>query len=170
MKISNKTNFLISSFIILILTVLYLLLIFAGIKGSNINLNKTDIISGVVEDRGIDLHHDHKHRSTKVFFIKIKGKDKKFGVYHTFRNYENLLNNINIGDSVKVYYYDNNNLTENVNIDIVVIEKNKKIILHKSEYEQKQIGLIALGFLGFIFNLVIFYRSWKKYKTTTSQL
>ncbi len=170
MKISNKTSFLISTILILALSALYVLLIFIGFKGAIVNLNKVDILSGIVEDRGIDFRYDSRHRRAKVFFVKLEGENKKLGVYRTFRNYGNLLNNIHIGDSIKVYYYDNNNLTENVNIDLIQIEKEKIIILSKNEYKQKKIGLIVLGFFGVIFNLILLYRSWKKYKKLSRSL
>ena len=162
MKISNKTSFLISTILILALSALYVLLIFIGFKGA--------ILSGIVEDRGIDFRYDSRHRRAKVFFVKLEGENKKLGVYRTFRNYGNLLNNIHIGDSIKVYYYDNNNLTENVNIDLIQIEKEKIIILSKNEYKQKKIGLIVLGFFGVIFNLILLYQSWKKYKKLSRSL
>jgi hypothetical protein len=35
---------------------------------------------------------------------------------------------------------------------------------------KKKIGLIVLGFFGVIFNLILLYQSWKKYKKLSRSL
>ncbi|MNQ04244.1 hypothetical protein D3C85_169580 [compost metagenome] len=77
------------------------------------------------------------------------------------QNYNDLLQKVNIGDKVKVYYQANTNKDENININLIQLEKDGKIIINKSEYEQKEGSLLYIGLIAGFF---IFYLSYRNYK------
>ncbi|WP_431242596.1 hypothetical protein ACQ9BO_22735 [Flavobacterium sp. P21] len=78
------------------------------------------------------------------------------------KDYNDLLQKINIGDKVKVYYQANSNEDENINIDLIQLEKDGKIIIDKIEYEQKEGSLLYIGLIAGFFILYISYRNYKR--------
>lgn len=163
MKFSSRTKFNISIFLVVIVSLVYVFLIKIGLEKQNIDLKKTIKTFGIVEDFGTDYHYNSRGKSSKVFFIKLNNLNEKIGVYRVSKNYDNLINSLKVNDRITVYYYTNNNNQENVNIDLIQIEKNNKILLSKSEYEKKDFSLIYIGILGIITNVVIIYYNRKKY-------
>ncbi|MDR2909750.1 MAG: hypothetical protein LBV47_00035, partial [Bacteroidales bacterium] len=75
--------------------------------------------------------------------------------------YDDLLEEINKGDLLKVYYKSNDNRTENVNIDLIQIEKDGLILYDKKEYARKESALIYLGLIGALLTYVIVYRYYR---------
>lgn len=73
------------------------------------------------------------------------------------KNYSELIEKIKPEDEIKVYYKSNSYKRENVNIDLVQIEKKGNIILPKNEYENKQSFLIYIGLIFGIGTLVYSY-------------
>ncbi len=167
MKINKSTEHIVLVIVLLILSSLYIFVARIGYKKQNINLNSLTKITSIVKNKGEDSHVSTKGNA-KVFFVELENLNKKLGVYRMSRNYENLLSRINIGDTITACYIQNNNKTENVNIDLVEIEKNGKIILPKSEYQKKESTLIYIGIFGIIANLYIYYRYLKKNKKLKS--
>jgi hypothetical protein len=76
------------------------------------------------------------------------------------KNYETLLNNIYNGDTLTLYYIDNK--SNEINIDLVQIDKDKLIILDKEEYIKKESSLIWIGLFGSIFSILNIIRFLKK--------
>ena len=137
-----------------------------GFEKQKIDLKKTKKITSTVEHCGIDFLRSSKGQKSNVFCIKLKDLDEKIGVYRFSKKYDELLNSINKGDTITAYYIGKFNRTENVNIDLVQIEKNKKVLLDKSEYEKKGSLLIYIGFGALIAHGVILYHYRKNYLKT----
>ncbi len=145
-----------------ILAPIYIVLIFKGYLSQNTDLKHTDSLTSTVENRGVDFRFGGKSKS-KVFYTKFRDVKKKLGVYRMMKNYEALIETIHIGDTLTVYFKDNDNLFENVNIDLIQIERNHRVLFAKSEYERKEASLIYLGLLGMVTNFFIVYHARKTY-------
>ena len=77
------------------------------------------------------------------------------------RNYNDLLAEVKEGDVLTVYY--KRNTSNRINIDVVQMEKNGRIILSKSEFEKKESSLILLTLIaGLLFVAGAIY-NYKKY-------
>jgi hypothetical protein len=144
-------------------TLLYIFCIYLGFKKQNIDLNTTNKIISIVENRGIDIRYGSKGKKDDVFYIKLENYDKKLGVYRMSKNYEDLIKKINIGDELEIYYYENSNRTENVNIDLIQVERKDTILIDKSEFEGKKRFLIYIGIGGIIANIIILVYNRKKF-------
>ena len=144
-------------------TIVYAFCIFLGFHKQNIDLSKTQKIVSIVENRGIGIRNGSKGKKDEVFYIKLKGLNKKLGVYRMSKNYDDLIKKINIGDQLTIYYFGNSNESENVNIDLIQVERDKVILIDKSEFENKESILIYVGFAGIIVNVLIFNYNRKKY-------
>ena len=51
-------------------TIIYIFCIYIGFKKQNIDLNKTNKINSIVENRGIDIRYGSKGKKDEVFYIK----------------------------------------------------------------------------------------------------
>jgi hypothetical protein len=166
MKLSPKSNYILSTSFLILFSFLYIFLIKIGFEKQNIDLKNTEKVISIVEDCGIDFHRSSKGQKSDVFYIKLKDLDEKIGVYRFSKKYDELLNSIKKNDTITAYYIGKLNGRENVNIDLVQIEKNKKVLLEKSEYEKKEGSLIYIGFGALIAHGIILYYSRKKYLKT----
>lgn len=120
---------------------LFLLLSFIGYDNQKINLEDFTKYESIVTKKGVGIE-------SKVFYLKMNGLEKKIGVYRMFRNYDKLLQDIEVGDQLKIYYKPNENKNENINIDVIQIERGNKIIVNKSEYQTKYRILMAVGIIA----------------------
>jgi hypothetical protein len=145
MKLSKNSKHILKTFLVLLSSIIYFFLAYIGYKNSNINLNQIDSKIGIVEKVGITQRIGTKGEKAKVFFIQLDNVEEKLGVYRMSKNYNNLIQNIKIEDKIKVYFKSKIDKRENVNIDLVQIEKGGKIILLKNEFENKQSFLIYIG-------------------------
>ena len=165
MKLSEKNKHILKTFLIVLSSVIYFFLVYIGYKNSNINLNEIDSKIGIVEEVGITQRIGTKGEKSKVFFIQLDNIEKKLGVYRMSKNYSELIENIKPEDEIKVYYKAKSDKKENVNIDLVQIEKNGKILLPKNEFENKQSFLIYIGlFFGIgtiIFSYLYYFKKLK---------
>ena len=144
-------------------TIIYIFCIYLGFKNLNIDLNKTNKIVSIVKNRGIDIRNGSKGKKDEVFYIKLENYDKKLGVYRMSKKYDDLIKKINIGDQLKIYFYENSNQTENVNIDLIQVERENVVLIDKSEFEGKESFLIYVGIGGIIANILILVYNRKKY-------
>ena len=90
----------------------------------------------------------------------MSSKTKRYSILN------DLLEKVNVGDSVKVYYRKGSE-KGNINIDLIQVEKNEKILISKDEYEKKESALIYIGLtagIGTLFMAYKFYRFGNKYK------
>ena len=138
---------------------LYCLGIRKGLKNQNINLNELQIFKGIVSDLGETVRRSGKY-DADVFYIDINGLNQRLGVYRSSKNYSSLTSELNIGDTVKVYFKSGG--PEDVNIDLIQIEKSRKVILNKKEYEEKQSFLIWVCAVATILTLLVAAWHFKK--------
>lgn len=158
---NKKIKRLINSIISGLFSLLFFFLAYIGYEKQNINLSKQDQFESIIIDKGVDFHHGSKGQKSKVFFISLKNLDENLGIYRMSKNYNDLLQKVNIGDKVKVYYQSNSNESENINIDLIQLERDRKIIIDKSEYEDKEGILFYIGLIAGFFLLYLSYRSYK---------
>jgi hypothetical protein len=144
----------------------YVFVIYIGIEKQNINLEKTIKFTNTVENFGVDYHYPNRGAKSAVFYLKLKDLDQKLGVFRMSKNYNNLLKLFKVGDMITVFYFGNSNKKENVNIDLVQIERSGKTLLSKSEYEKKESFLIYIGIGGLIINFFIIKHYRRKYLKT----
>lgn len=124
---------ILGSFFLILVLGLFLLLTFIFYDKQRLSLEDLNVYENVVMQRGTTS----SEKDQKVFYFKLYGLEEKMGVYRKFKNYDNLLNNINVGDRLKIYYIPTFDKRENINIDVVQIDKNEENILSKSEYQIK---------------------------------
>jgi len=134
---------------------LYFFLAYIGFTKQNIDLTKCDKTIGIIEDKGIDKHYGSKGRKSDVFFIQLDNLDMKLGIYRMSRDYKDLLSKVSIGDLVTVYYKSYYDKKENVNIDLIQVEKHGNILIDKSEYEKKESALIYIGLIAGVGSVVV---------------
>ena len=72
-----------------------------------------------------------------------------------------MLKKVNVGDKVKVYYRPSSNERENINIDLIQVEKDGQVLIGKEEYEKKESSLIYIGLIAGIGTLFMAYRFYK---------
>lgn len=159
---TKKTKQLINSITAGLFSILFFFLAYIGYEKRNIDLSKQDKFESIIIDKGINIHYGSKGQKSDIFFISLKNLDKDLGVYRMSKNYNDLLQKVNIGDKVKVYYQANSNKDENININLIQLEKDGKIIINKSEYEQKEGSLLYIGLIAGFFILYLSYRNYKR--------
>ncbi|MFT3935800.1 MAG: hypothetical protein QM726_19385 [Chitinophagaceae bacterium] len=157
----NNTKRTLGAIILFLSSFIYFFLAYGGFKEQNINLNGCSKIESVIIDKGLDYRIGSKGVKSQCFYIRLKDYHKKLGVYRMRKNYSDLLLKFNTGDTVTVYYR-NNKLQENINIDLVQVEKAGKILLDKKEYEKKESSLIYIGLIGGVFSIVLSYLYYKR--------
>lgn len=159
----NKgTKRTVSSIFLFLTSFIYFFVAYIGFKKQNIDLSNYSKIESIIIDKGIDYRYGSKGRKSHCFYIQLKDKDKKIGVYRMSKNYEDLLAKFNIGDTVTAYYRDNNNQSENINIDLVQVEKGGQVLLNKKEYERKESALIYLGLIAGFLTIFLSYFYYKR--------
>ena len=149
------------------------IMIFAGfkmIKTTMINIEDSEKILGIVDNCGItkksSIISGRYKVDSDVFFIKINSTDQIFGVYNKEQDYSNLTNLIKIQDSISINYIAS---SDRLNIDVLQISKNNKVIYEFSEFKSKERmgGLIAL-IGGFIMLILVIYGYRKTYIKNTA--
>jgi hypothetical protein len=148
----DKTKKIIFFVLIFLSSGLYFVLAYKGYKDQSIDLKKLKTYTGQITSFGETIRKAGKGRS-KVFYVDLDGLDQRLGVYRMTRNYESILNKLNTGDIITVYYKNQNPC--DVNIDLVQIEKNNTVLFDKEEYKKKESTLIWIGLLGGIFSILL---------------
>ncbi|MGB4774188.1 MAG: hypothetical protein WBP45_03375 [Daejeonella sp.] len=158
----KSTKRTLNSIFLFLTSFIYFFLAYVGLKKQNLSLTNYDKITSVIVDKGIDYRYGSKGKKSKCFYIQISDIDRKLGVYRMTKNYDDLLDKFIIGDTVTVYYRDNNNTSENINIDLVQVEKREQILLDKKAYERKEISLIYIGLIAGVLTVVLSYLYYKR--------
>ena len=121
-------------------------------KDATVDMDRLDQYSGQIIDKGVTTHESSTKYGTKtsdVFFIRLKGLDQILATYNMGQNYDRLNKDLQIGDTVKVFY--RTSLKRDViNIDTYQIEKNGQIILDNSEYRSKSMKGVIIGSVGIV--------------------
>ena len=131
------------------------------------NLSQVDKIDGVIDTIGV-LSQDKKvgtfpfraYKKTDLLIIKMSNDNTKLGTFNPKQNYNDLINKLKHGDSIRVYYYKTNDFTNN----IYQLEMNKEILVSHSDYKKNDTiaGIVILGFGLFIFLMnIMFIRTYK---------
>ena len=135
------------------------LLIWMGFMNQNINLTYLNKFEGEVIDRGTTIRKAKTIRDpdASVFFVNVRGLNETLGIYRMSGNYSDLVEKINPGDSITVYYKFQERT--DINIDLIQVEKDGQVLVEATEYERKESSLIYIGFVALIFNIgcSIFY-------------
>lgn len=159
MKDNFKHN--LKSILILLSSGIYFSLAYIGLKSQNIDLSTLSKHVGVVENVGETYRIGSKGRKSLVFFVDLNGLNQRLGIYRMDKDYDDLHRNIMLGDQIKVYY-EHHKSNENVNIDLVQIEKNDFIVYSKNEYEKKEGALIWIGLIFGSLSVLISILYYKK--------
>jgi hypothetical protein len=160
MKTKSKRT--ISSIILFLSSFIYFTLAYIGYAKQNIDLKNYDLLESVIIDKGIDYRRSSKGTRAPCFYILLEGHAKKLGVYRVSKDYRDLLKKFNVSDTVTAYYQDNDNRSENINIDLVQVERNGKVLLDKKEYERKESSLIYIGLIFGFGTVVLAYLDYKR--------
>ena len=158
---TKKTKHLLSSILFASTSILYFFLAYIGYGKQNLDLSKYAQYENVIIDKGIDIHYGSKGRKSNVFYISLKDLDEDLGIYRMSKEYEDLLKKVNIGEKVKVYYRPSSNERENINIDLIQVEKDGQVLISKEAYEKKESSLIYIGLIVGIGTLFMAYRFYK---------
>jgi hypothetical protein len=139
-------------FFALLLMGVFSLLVLKGYKNQEIDISKLNKHSGRVNSIGVAERNSSKQRA-QVFYLKLQGLEQTLGVYRMSKNYDDLLSKVSKNDFLTVFFIDD--VTSDINIDLVQIEKDGHILLAKSEYENKESFLIWIGIIGIIVILLL---------------
>ena len=136
---------------------IYLVLIIAGFIYQNIDLRDTIRREGVVESVGVFTSTTQStgrifELEQQFFYIQFSDRSEKMQVFRRSFNYDDLLENIQIGDRLTVFLMPHDQRSE-----MIQIEKNGNIILHRNEIQTRNRILIYIGFLGLLGNVAIFF-------------
>lgn len=137
-------------------------MVWGGLSQQNIDLDETLELKGVITNKGIDNYIGRKGEKTKCFFIELNNLDHKVGVKRWFKGYDDLINTINIGDTVTINYFDRYNPNKNINIDLLQIKKQEVILLRKTEYEKGKMVYVYVGIFALIINFYLFHLTTKR--------
>ena len=158
---TKKIKHTLSSILFASTSLIYFLLAYIGYGKQNLDLTKYSQFENKVIDKGIGIHYGNKGRKSQVFYVALDNLSEKLGIYRMSKNYDDLLNNIKIGDVIKVYYRPSTNENANINIDLIQVEKNDKILISKNEYENKESALIYIGLIAGIGTILLAFRFYK---------
>jgi len=148
---TKKINYIIGCF--LSAGLLFFVTIFIVIPQINIDLSKTDSITGYVTNAGIATKSSiagGRYRikiDGKVFFITLNNSNETFATYRPRQNYEKLANSIKTGDIVTINYSGSN--SEGFNLDVYQIKKDGQIIQDYESYNRNYKILAWLTGIGF---------------------
>jgi len=144
------------------------LVIWMGFMNQNIDLNHLNKFEGEVIDRGTTIRKAKRIRDpdASVFFVNVRGLNQTLGIYRMSGNYSDLIEKINPGDSITVYYKFQERT--DINIDLIQVEKDGRVLVEATEYETKESSLIYIGFVALILNIgysIYYYRDKTKKKS-----
>jgi hypothetical protein len=139
-------------FFALFLIGVFSLLVLKGYKSQEIDISSLNKHSGRVNSIGIAERNSSRQKA-EVFYLKLEGLEQTLGVYRMSRNYDDLLSKVSKNDFLTVFFIDD--VTSDINIDLVQIEKDGHVMLAKSEYENKESYLMWIGIIGIVVILLL---------------
>jgi hypothetical protein len=149
--------------ILVLSSLLYFFLAFKSIKKLNKQLGDYEALTSVIVKKGIGFRRGSKGKKTKCFFVYLENlQNQKLGVYRFSKNYTDLEDALQIGDTVSVHFIDKPDRGENINIDLIQLEKNRVVVLPKSEYDNKEkrfvLLMITVGLVSILLGYLYFKR------------
>ncbi len=121
------------------------------------NLAKLETYEGILQEMSMRRINDGAPTPAiiDILSFKVKGLDIKFGIHEQFKSYDGYVQNLHIGDTVKVYYDKWGSNSEGFNLRIGQIEKNGVALIDVAERddENKIAGFVFLV-VGIIFLIV----------------
>jgi len=151
MWLRTRTKFTIYSIIIFLTSGIYFFLAYIGFSHQLLDIKTLDRFSGRVIERGVADRKSHKNTSS-VFYVTIEGLSETLGIYRMEKDYSGLIDKIQPGDTITVYFL-GKVIDENINIDLVQIEKDGQVIVHGSEFKKKHLSLIYAGLICGLFSV-----------------
>ncbi|QJX45921.1 hypothetical protein HMJ29_02795 [Hymenobacter taeanensis] len=140
---------------------------FLAFSNSSADLSGLDIGEGVVEKRGVMPHQSRAANGLRVsstlFFVKLSGLSQLLAVYYPGQEYRFLLNSIQVGDTLKIWYRHSSD-QDVPNLNTYQITKRNQIVLNQEEYRGKETlaGYIALA--GAVVTVWLGIRQDRKYR------
>lgn len=124
------------------------------------NLSKLNYANDPITNMGITEIKSARGSNIDAFYLNVKSLDQKIIYSRPTQNHNDLLNNLNIGDSIKVYFEKSGS---DSNYNILQLEKNKDLLIILETYNTKMKigGCIAL--LGGIIIIGLTIKQDKKY-------
>ena len=169
-NIRHKISILIPAIFMVLFPVLFIVLINGQYKKIIRTPESYYENTGVVDDFGMTtkIYRGGKAASkTPVFFVKIKNSHIIFSYSQSLfnRNYEEIINKLKKGDSVRIYHEGFDKRQNTVNI--IQLEKNDTVIISKTSFNNKE-AILLIWFCLFllIFLLIIYmfvkYGHWRR--------
>ena len=147
---------------ILILPVILCLLIYNQINQIKKSKNDFNLNIGKIENFGTTSKlHKGSYKSpqtdNEVFYVKLENNDTVYSYFsRSTEKYSNLKSNLKIGESVKIF---NEGYDEKQNtVDIIELEKEKEILISKSEFNRQAYILLTLFLIFLILYIYIPYK------------
>ena len=161
----KKDKYWANSLLFFAVGLFFLFVSYIGYSTTNVDLNSVSKYSGIVEQKGLTKHTSGGSRPqiSTVFYIKLQGMDEVLALYRKEQQYPDLLSSISVGDYVQVYYKPGNS-EDKINIDLIQLEKGDKVILDKSEYDEKQKSVMYIGLLAGLIMLAASGYYFRKYR------
>jgi hypothetical protein len=157
----TRTKFTIYSAIIFLTSGIYFFLAYKGFSSQSVDIKTLDKFTGPVSERGVADRKSSKGTS-RVFYLTINGLSETLGIYRMEKDYAGLIDEIQPGDTLTVYYL-SKATDENINIDLVQIERRGQIIVDQNEYKKKESALIYIGLIGGLFSVGLSIWYYNKY-------
>lgn len=123
------------------------------------NLSNLDYANESITSKGITKIKGARG-NVDAFYLNVKSSNQKIIYSNPIQNYNDLLNNLNIGDSIKVYFEKSG---IDSNYEILQLEKNKDILISLETYNTKMKIAGFIGLLGGILLIGLTVKNDKKY-------
>ncbi len=127
----------------------------AGFQSNPTTLEGLNVYEGTVQEismKHINNEMQKNEAGRNIVAFTVSGSDMKFGIYEQLERYANYFIDLQVGDSVKVYYSSHRMSPEGFNLDVVQIEKKGVGLIDLAE-NRKENNLVAYAILvaGFVF-------------------
>ncbi len=157
---NHKTKYSIYSFIILSTSMIYFLLVYAGMGYRKMSLDDVDKYSGLITESGVKKRKK-SNGSGKVFYFRVDGLEETLGVFRAGNDYKNLERELNVNSQVTAYFTPTNGGADYINIDVLQVESGDKVLYAYSEYQDKNRILIIIGLvfgIGTVIGSIFYFR------------
>lgn len=123
-------------------------------KDVGLNIKEMPMVTGRIAERSVRQRPGGgRSGDPMVFAFKLDNLDQTLGVYNPSRDYSDLLDSLQVGDVVTVYYRPLS--TNPIDIDVYQVEKKGRIIVDYADYSKNhRAASTALAVFGSIFLLI----------------